>query len=266
MSNIFNIANKNQIVFECDEWAEIGVHLETRMAQGMSIDEAISSLLVDGLEVTRVQQYVGRIGIKDGYRLEEVEELYTKEENAIIQRWILRAPYQPDARDDSAAIANRVAEIVLLPVRTSLPQWMGRYNDGRLATSRVHQLKALRKRDGLLEPIFLFEINWADSGPGISWPESYYLTLLPGYKIFVLTASQESDEVHGYTDLALAHIPYRNDVYIPLEEALGKIGDWWTAQMAGWSQDPWDCVWATGQFSPDELTSLRDEIWADWSM
>jgi hypothetical protein len=37
--------------------------------------------------------------------------------------------------------------------------------------------------------------NWADPGPGFSWPESYHVTILPGFNKFVLTSSRDGDAV-----------------------------------------------------------------------
>ena len=264
MAKIFNIATKKQIIYQKDEWAVIGVHLETKIAAGMALNEAINQLMLEGFDINRIKAYLKRIGEKDGTRLEDAAELYTPEENEIIRKWILCAPYPARGSSEKGELFYRVAELVLFPVRTSLPQWATIYH-GKVETSRIHQLKAIRKRDGLLNPSFLFQINWADSGPGISWPESYYLTFLPVYNIFVLTASQESDEVHGYTDLALTYIDPQEGAYIPYKPVLLAIKNWWVDQKDNTFQGPWESLWNTGIYSPYEVTALRDKIWKDWS-
>lgn len=52
-------------------------------------------------------------------------------------------------------------------------------------------------------PQYLFTLNWADSGPGFSWPGAYYTTWVPSYERFVVTYSADSPEVWGYADIAI---------------------------------------------------------------
>ncbi len=128
----------------------------------MSKDEALNALAVEGVDPLNVNLYVKRHGWKVEGRMEEVEELYTPEENTIIRRSILDSPYKPDSRDNASERSNRVAEIVLFRVRTELPQWAQVFHDGRMNFGREHQIRAIKKRDGLLHPHFLFQINWAE--------------------------------------------------------------------------------------------------------
>ena len=197
MSNVISISTGEPLLQERDEWPLIGVHLESGIEAGMTLDDAANSLILDGVEAVRVRDYLDRIGLNTSDRMKQVEELFTREERDIIQRWILKAPYQPDDGGNLAEDANRVAEIVLFPIRSSLPQWAAVYHNGQVKFSREHQLRLIKKRDELLKPEHLCGINWADTAPGLSWPEDYHLTLLPGYNIYVLTASQDSDDVHG---------------------------------------------------------------------
>jgi len=43
----------------------------------------------------------------------------------------------------------------------------------------------------------LFQINWADSGPGLSWPADYNLVWVPSFARFVLTYSADSPDAFG---------------------------------------------------------------------
>ena len=88
----------------------------------MTLDDAANSLILDGVDTVRVRDYLDRIGLNNSDRMIRVQELYTKEEREIIQRWILQAPYLPDAAFNLAEDANRVTEIVLSRIRSSLPQ------------------------------------------------------------------------------------------------------------------------------------------------
>ncbi len=266
MSNVINITTKEPLMQKRDEWPLIGVHLESRVEQGMTLDDAANSLIMDGVDTVRVRNYLDRVELNHSDRMKQVQELYTNEEREIIQRWILESPYVPDAGGNLAEDANRVAEIVLFPIRSSLPQWAAVYYNGQVKFSREHQLRLIKKRDDLLNPEHLCGINWADTGPGLSWPEDYYLTLLPGYNIYVLTASQDSDEVHGYTDLALACIPVTDQGYAPLKEALQVIENWWQAELDLWYQSPWEQLLSSGAYNPFKLMKIRDRIWADWEV
>ena len=229
----------------------------------MTLDDAANSLILDGVDTVRVRDYLDRIGLNNSDRMMRVQELYTNEEREIILRWILQAPYLPDAAFNLAEDANRVAEIVLSQIRSSLPQWAAVYYNGHVKFSREHQLRLIKKRDDPLNPEHLCEINWADSGPGLSWPEDYHLTLLLGYNIYVLTASQDSDEVHGFADLALACIPVTDKGYLPLKEALEVIQNWWQAELDLWDQSPWEQLLSSGVYNPFKLMKIRNRIWAN---
>jgi hypothetical protein len=43
----------------------------------------------------------------------------------------------------------------------------------------------------------LLTINWADSGPGFSWPVAYNATYVPGFDRSVVTASADCPEMFG---------------------------------------------------------------------
>lgn len=57
--------------------------------------------------------------------------------------------------------------------------------------------RALEGPEARPEPELVCCINWADSGPGYSWPESYYVTYLPGLEKYIVTASLDSPDVWG---------------------------------------------------------------------
>jgi hypothetical protein len=56
-----------------------------------------------------------------------------------------------------------------------------------------------------LSPRHLLTINWADSGPGFSWPVAYYAVYVPGFDRTVVTASGDSPETFGACDVAVGH-------------------------------------------------------------
>ncbi|MEJ1376501.1 MAG: hypothetical protein RPU32_00770, partial [Candidatus Sedimenticola sp. (ex Thyasira tokunagai)] len=100
---------------------------------------------------------------------------------------------------------NAVARLLLSNIQSRLPQWGTVKTDGEVLLARDHS--AVRQNAISLMPQHLFTINWADSGPGCSWPEAYYATYLPLYNIYVVTLSQDSPDAYGYEDLAIGHFP-----------------------------------------------------------
>lgn len=88
--------------------------------------------------------------------------------------------------DRAVALSNAVARLALSSIQGRLPQWAAVYESGRVDLGRKYS----PRRSAGVEPMprFLFGINWADSGPGFSWPEDYYATWLPGFDCFVVTA------------------------------------------------------------------------------
>lgn len=63
-----------------------------------------------------------------------------------------------------------------------------------------------------LAPQHLFTLNWAESGPGFSWPEAYHPTFLPGLGCWVVTMSVDTMDVWGVTDHAIGAFRAGSDV------------------------------------------------------
>ena len=79
----------------------------------------------------------------------------------------------------SEALGNAVARIALAPIRTSLPVW-GTYADGEVYHTRLQENAGkLPLRGFHSEPVLALAINWANTAPGYSWPESYYVSWIP---------------------------------------------------------------------------------------
>ena len=147
-------------------------------------------------------------------------DLFTPEEHRILSEWLEiepRTTSQPPSLDEALErlgfekeTADRytnvnaaVAFIVLEAVEKRLPQWAG-VSDGELQFARDYRPKELiPARRAAMLPQYLFTLNWADSGPGFSWPGAYYTTWVPSYERFVVTYSADSPEVWGYADIAI---------------------------------------------------------------
>jgi hypothetical protein len=153
---------------------------------------------------------------------------------------------------DQNALSNAVARIVLTSIQHRLPQWTVVRGDGQVQYARAYRPGRHAPVEFL--PQHLFTINWADSGPGFSWPEAYHAVFLPGFDRYVVTASQDSPDVHGYTDEAIGHFGEDSD----REKAIGRIiRDWWSWQ-ADTGQPRWAYLFDTG-----EIDTITAEAWGD---
>ena len=155
------------------------------------------------------------------------------------------------------AISNAVGRLVLSDIQKRLPQWSVSYRNGEIEFARGYEPP--RRQKLALLPQFLMMINWADSGPGFSWPESYHVTYLPYYNVCVVTGSVDSPEMHGYTDRALDH--FRPDV--PLLEGSKKIivDDW--SMQAGWGQEEWAYLFSEGMVDGEMARAWAEEGWGE---
>ena len=153
------------------------------------------------------------------------------------------------------------AYIVLENVEKRLPTWAGFVGDGEFVLARPYRdLANEPDRRILLQPRLLFEINWADSGPGFSWPVAYYVTWLPYYDRFVVTASADSPDAFGYCDFALGSF----GIETPIKEgSCAIIRADWEAQYDGWDQQRWAYLFRTGLISEAEANALADAVWSD---
>jgi hypothetical protein len=174
-------------------------------------------------------------------------------------------PHQPEAihlepdcwgsRDYDHAIANAVARIALARVQTMLPQFAVCYPD-KIELAR--EISPAPSRPVEMLSRHLFTIDWAMSAPGISWPEAYYLTWLPGIDRWLVTASRDSPEVGGYCDTALGHFEDQPD---PVDGAGSTIGGYWSDLMTEYDQQPWECFFAAGIVDYGTAQGWADDVW-----
>lgn len=153
------------------------------------------------------------------------------------------------------ALENAIARLALNGIEQRLPQWAVFYEDGRALFGRKHNHK--RAGQITLLPLFLFEINWADSGPGFSWPEQYHATYLPGCHRYVVTASQDSPDAYGYEDIAIGYFP--GDT--PLEAGCRQVMIAWWQQRGNAPELRWQDFRVPGLIGESEAGEWADEIW-----
>ena len=104
----------------------------------------------------------------------------------------------------------------------------------------------------------LFKINWADSGPGVSWPESYRLFFIPYANRYVLVASSDSDESFGYRDFAIGYFSADDDVLENVERTV--VADW-DQRRDQCRQDRWSAFIDHGLVSSQMALEWANSVW-----
>lgn len=151
-----------------------------------------------------------------------------------------------------------VAQILLERVQDRLPQWGVLTDDGVQFARPILDRRAQRKVE--LWPRLLLTINWADSGPGFSWPVSYYATYVPGFDRTVVTGSADCPDAFGFCDVALGS--FGPEVSI-LEGSCRIIVSEWSSHRAEWDQQRWAYLFDTGLVNEAEAQAWADEVWGD---
>lgn len=170
----------------------------------------------------------------------------------------LKTDYQGGDKLDEAT-SDAVARIALSTVEGRLPQWGCSDANGKIFLARSYPESPTFTERGIVSlSQHLFEINWADSGPGYSWPEAYYATYLPYYDVFVVTGSADSPEMWGYCDRSLGFFSPDKDIK---ERSREIIQADWREQYQGWDQQHWAYLFNTGLVSEEEAYKWAASIW-----
>ena len=146
---------------------------------------------------------------------------------------------------------NEVANILLDTFQSHLPNF--RWHDQNKNLRSARDNRVLKERKVQLFPLHLFTINWATSGPGIEWPETYSVTYVPSHNVRIVTASSDSDDMWGCTDLAIGWCkPHRSPDF-----GVKKIIKTWWRKIHVSLGHPWADFYSEGLVDPD-----RAEKWA----
>ena len=204
--------------------------------------------------------------------------LFTQDEYLVLTNWFGTEP-KPDETDVENALSRlgfdqspgvvysledaAVAHILLESVEARLPQWAlvdcSEENKQPPVFGRQYRDphgKPLRKVS--LVPRNLFTINWADSGPGYSWPVQYRLVWVPLFEKWVVTASADSPDAFGYCDFALGYFGRG----APIEKSVSTIikGDW-QAQYTHYEQERWAYLFDFALIGQHTAEQWADEVW-----
>ena len=200
-------------------------------------------------------------------------DLFTPDEHAILAEWFrVKTPTfaQDIVVDDAISrlgfdkepghyrlIDAAVAFIVLERVEQRLPQWAAVRDDELILAREYRDDSNIPNRKVLLQPRHLFTINWADSGPGYSWPTAYYVTWLPDYDRYV-TASADCPDAFGYCDFALG--AFGTDT--PIKEGARKtICADWSDQNTQGGQQRWAYLFSTELIFKQEAEAWAEQVW-----
>ena len=153
-------------------------------------------------------------------------------------------------------VTNAVARLVLSNIQRRLPQWGYVDKEGNVLLNREYE--KLRGGPISLMPRYLFTINWADSGPGFSWPEAYYATYMPFYEVYVVTSSNDGPDAYGYADLAMGHFSPEEPI---LASAHRIITENWQRQHKEYDHEEWAYLFGTGLVDEETAYAWREEVW-----
>jgi hypothetical protein len=205
-------------------------------------------------------------------------DIFNPEEHRVISSWLGAPPAEPidpDLTLDKALEdlgfsqdpgfysreAAAVAAIMLTRIQHRLSNWtVARSNAG--GELEIEHGRPLRDppagRTVELMPQHLFTINWADSGPGFSWPKAYYVTWLPQYERHIVTSSSDSDEVLGYCDFALGSFPKTDRVPEKVSEVI--MADWIRQGEEG-EPTRWEHFLKAGLIDEAQANAMADRMW-----
>ncbi len=204
-----------------------------------------------------------------------VETAFSHDERAIIEHWFDHPTESPPKDSTPGQIlathgllpsdclayptsAAFVAQIALATVEQSLPQWARINSDIALTILGRHVRPPSERfnRKVQLWPRHLLALNWADSGPGCSWPQDYHATWFPGYGRWVITTSADSTDLWGVCDIALGWFDDSSDF-------LSGVHDVITGEWLGEGEYPWAELLAGGLITMGTAFAWRDEVWPD---
>jgi len=184
-------------------------------------------------------------------------DLFTSEEQRVLDAWFRADTYAYPYTQDGAT----VADIMLESVEGELPQWSVVSKERGVEFAREYRDQdSIPDRQVVLRPQHLMAINWADSGPGYSWPAAYYATWVPIYDCFVVTVSFDTDEIFSDADFALGW--FAADVPI-VDGARELIVAEWRERKDMGDQPPWEYLFENGLVPAGLPEAWRDEVWPD---
>jgi hypothetical protein len=193
-------------------------------------------------------------------------EVFTAKERATLAEFFNHAgePGQPGIavlpeliEEEDKELAAEVGAIALATVQDRLLNFT---TIGPEGFRSAREPKVPHSRRVLVVPRYLFMIDWAMSGPGISWPEAYYVTFIPRFDRYVVTASRDSDDLYGCCDHAIG---WFSDTVDPKAGGIAVVKAWWEMARDCRDQEGWFCFVDAGSVTEVEAQGLRENVWPE---
>ncbi len=188
--------------------------------------------------------------------LDLIEAYLSNESAAAFNSYFSENNIPLDAMASPLQIA--VARVLLNPIQASLPQWAAVRESGEVLLNRKEIQRHPQAVRLTLEPQLVCCINWADSGPGYSWPESYHVTYIPGLEKFIVTSSRDGADAFGCADHALG---WGSAAEGELLVAKRIIQGFWEHQRNEWDQERWAYLFDEGLIDSATADAWAEEIW-----
>ena len=194
--------------------------------------------------------------------------LVAYEELKVIEQYVLGQ----DASDleeifDALEISNdatptrheiAVAAILLRNIEGSLPQWASVSSEDEVTLSRKPIVRHPEATKFAYQPKLMCCVNWADSGPGFSWPEAYHITYIPGFNQYVVTSSRDGSDIFGVADHAIGNADGSRD---PIEVARELVVKFWWIYNHDGEQERWAYLFDEGLIGSQTAEEWAEEIW-----
>lgn len=151
-----------------------------------------------------------------------------------------------------------VARILLKEVQDSLPQWAAVKEDGAVILNRKSIKRHPKAAKLIFLPKFVCCINWADSGPGYSWPESYHVIYIPGFEKFIVTASRDGADAQGCADHAIGWGEASEGALLVAKRLIQAD---WDHKRKEYCQERWIYLFDEGLVDSETADLWADEVW-----
>jgi hypothetical protein len=166
------------------------------------------------------------------------------------------APTKPDGTE--RRLGNAAARIALTTIQHKLPQCASYLPGKGLTFARTLKLFPVRNINS--QPLLLFQVQWPDSGPGFSWPESYHVTWIPYYDRFLVTASSDSKDLFGFEDLSLGSFAGSSKKGADLAGIRKAVLRFWNHHVS-YGFEPWEGLTASGAIKATTVLAWRSRVW-----
>jgi hypothetical protein len=184
--------------------------------------------------------------------------LSNKEPPDTLTAWIEENAYRESEFSRYSALQGAVGAVLLRDLQGRLPRCAILFPDiNVLAISRGEARRA-RTSNVRLVGQRLFGLNWVDGAPGMSWPTAYFAVWVPIRDVFVVTASDDTGEMHGFLDVALGWFPATAAFEDSVADILTKDWSAWAADR----QPAWEELTSRGRLSATVIYACREQAWS----